>query len=708
MPIEIVLSDALENHVADCPNVDALDARVTALEQGGGGAGVETDPIWTADQPYYDTSVAVTQKITNHNINESAHGYLVGKVATLQSVIPGTATPENQLITASNLQTGINSVYVPGAMVYRGMVASVEDLQNIVSPAAGDYYGVGGSFYIYNGTAWEEASGLTDLTDYYTKPEVDTLMSAESQALESEIKKILDDYASEHGNDKNEWISIFPSTGIAIGSGTFSLDVDLKEVGATEILVLFRMGSVALPQKTASCILPITSEFVPQANYTNYAGHGTTYNGGSVYYKGIITDNPSPGDADTGAAFASFHFPNYNTIQVAIGPFGYLTGVFYRRATPNAVIQYHKDPTIIVTGNQGTDWSNITGLSLNGTPYLPTTSDGTNVSTGEPYTMPKDGYLYVLLTFRNPRLVYTTVEMKINGTRISLWAGNNPNETTPDDYRSISAYARVNAGDQLTISVDYRYAGTIPWNGVYNNIYLYGLKDTEVVDDAVSEAFNQHTQNTDIHVTAAEKADFHAPEVSYTTETTLYEADVQIPHVQSPDGDLPIAPLAEVVLHAQNDQGYWKMLQMALNQITANQALATKLQQQINDLLTRVAVLENSPVPAPEPVYDMTSALTLHTPALLGLLGIEIGSVDLIGTGWTAPGDGLIVIDGASTIGLLTPTWIAVNGVKADPSGAVVLTLLGSDGSSGEIEISEGDVVTQSGMGNITFYKRIN
>lgn len=100
MPIEIVLSEALEGHVADCPNTEALDARVTALEQGGG---IETDPVWTADKPFYDTPAAVTQKITNHNIDEAAHGYLVGKVATLQSVIPGTATPDNQLATESEI-----------------------------------------------------------------------------------------------------------------------------------------------------------------------------------------------------------------------------------------------------------------------------------------------------------------------------------------------------------------------------------------------------------------------------------------------------------------------------------------------------------------------------------------------------------------------------------------------------------------------------
>ncbi len=197
------------------------------------------------------------------------------------------------------------------------------------------------------------------------------------------------------------------------------------------------------------------------------------------------------------------------------------------------------------------------------------------------------------------------------------------------------------------------------------------------------------------------------PEVTYTVEDTMYQMNVDIPHVQSPSGDVPLTPMTEMVKHAQNDVGYWNTLQQVLNQLTSTQALSTKLQTKIAELETRIAVLENAPAPDPEPVYDMASGLTLHTPALLGLLGIEIGGVDEIGSGWAAPSDGLLVIDGATSIGLLTPVWIAVNGVKADPSGAVVLQLLG-DGENGEITISQGDVVTQEGMGNITFYKRIS
>ncbi len=155
--------------------------------------------------------------------------------------------------------------------------------------------------------------------------------------------------------------------------------------------------------------------------------------------------------------------------------------------------------------------------------------------------------------------------------------------------------------------------------------------------------------------------------------------------------------------HAENDKGYWATLLEVQNKNSANQALLTQQQAAINDLIVRVSTLENNPTPAP-PSYDMANPTVLKTPPLLGLLGLEIGGTNIIGSGWTAPSDGLIVIDGASSIGLLTPTWIAKNGEKLDPSNPLaVLTLIGG-GSSGQFTVVAGDVITESGMGNVTFY----
>ncbi len=159
--------------------------------------------------------------------------------------------------------------------------------------------------------------------------------------------------------------------------------------------------------------------------------------------------------------------------------------------------------------------------------------------------------------------------------------------------------------------------------------------------------------------------------------------------------------------HIDNDKGYWATLLDVQNKVIANQALLTQQQTMINNLMTRVAALEDAPIDPP-PTYDMSNPTVLKTPPLIGLLGLEIGGKNLINPNWTAPSNGIIVIDGASTIGLLTPTWIAVNGEHVDPSNPLaVLTLIGG-GSSGQFTVNAGDVLTESGMGNVTFYPEIS
>lgn len=158
--------------------------------------------------------------------------------------------------------------------------------------------------------------------------------------------------------------------------------------------------------------------------------------------------------------------------------------------------------------------------------------------------------------------------------------------------------------------------------------------------------------------------------------------------------------------HIGNDGGYWQTVLQVQNITQANQALLTQQQTTINDLLVRVAALENAPIADP-PSYDMSNPTTLKTPPLLGALGIEIGGINNIGSGWTAPSSGLIVVDGASLIGALTPTWIAVNGTKVDPSSSTAILSLIGGGSSGQFTVAEGDIITEDGMGNVTFYPEI-
>lgn len=158
--------------------------------------------------------------------------------------------------------------------------------------------------------------------------------------------------------------------------------------------------------------------------------------------------------------------------------------------------------------------------------------------------------------------------------------------------------------------------------------------------------------------------------------------------------------------HIENDKGYWETLLSVQNISKANQAVLMQQQYLLNEFLVRISVLEENPI-EPPPVYDMSNPLVLKTPPLLGLLGIEVGGINLIGSGWEVQSNGKIVIDGASAIGLLTPTWIAKNGENLDPMNPLaVLTIIGG-GNSGEFTVVTGDVITESGMGNITFYPEV-
>jgi hypothetical protein len=159
--------------------------------------------------------------------------------------------------------------------------------------------------------------------------------------------------------------------------------------------------------------------------------------------------------------------------------------------------------------------------------------------------------------------------------------------------------------------------------------------------------------------------------------------------------------------HAQNDIGYWNELQKqgAINQSQA--AILMDLQSKIADMQSEIEQLHALPVTPATPMYDMAAGTVLKTPPLIGLLGVEIPTLDLIGaSGWTAPQEGKIVFDGASTIGLLTSNWIKINDIFAAPGEEVDVLVLGN-GDGGEIVLENGDNVKENGIGNITFYPRV-
>lgn len=72
--------------------------------------------------------------------------------------------------------------------VYKGTVATIGDLNNIENPKIGDCWNVeaDGNNYAWNGSEWDKLSGTVDLSDYYTKSQVDSIKSA----LELQIQSI--------------------------------------------------------------------------------------------------------------------------------------------------------------------------------------------------------------------------------------------------------------------------------------------------------------------------------------------------------------------------------------------------------------------------------------------------------------------------------------------------------------------------------------
>lgn len=90
-------------------------------------------------------------------------------------------TKANKASTYSKAETDslINSK-LSSALKYKGIVATVADLSNIVDPDNGDSYVVtaDGIMYAYNQSTsqWDALGAPMDLTNYYTKDEVDTII----------------------------------------------------------------------------------------------------------------------------------------------------------------------------------------------------------------------------------------------------------------------------------------------------------------------------------------------------------------------------------------------------------------------------------------------------------------------------------------------------------------------------------------------------
>ena len=104
---------------------------------------------------------------------------------------PSIPTKTSDLTNDSDFQTGTQvesaiSTALTSVMHYKGSVATYADLEAIQNPTIGDVYNVTetGKNYAWNGTAWDELSGIMDLSAYYTSAQVDTLLSAKANTAD--------------------------------------------------------------------------------------------------------------------------------------------------------------------------------------------------------------------------------------------------------------------------------------------------------------------------------------------------------------------------------------------------------------------------------------------------------------------------------------------------------------------------------------------
>lgn len=88
---------------------------------------------------------------------------LYGTPADVENDIPAIPGIVNRV---SDLETTINALN--GAFHFKGVVADLEALEAISSPANGDVYQVGTDEYAWNGTAWVRLGGEFDLSNYVT------------------------------------------------------------------------------------------------------------------------------------------------------------------------------------------------------------------------------------------------------------------------------------------------------------------------------------------------------------------------------------------------------------------------------------------------------------------------------------------------------------------------------------------------------------
>ena len=134
--------------------------------------------------------------------------------------------------TKAEIDAMISSVFV-----YKGTVATYNDLLAIQNPKVGDCYNVQADDhnYAWNGTTWDKLAGVIDLSDYYTSSQVDSLIAglrSQISSLNVGVLSINSELPDSAGNiDINKETKIFYHLGEIF---TVSNDLELvKEIYAS-------------------------------------------------------------------------------------------------------------------------------------------------------------------------------------------------------------------------------------------------------------------------------------------------------------------------------------------------------------------------------------------------------------------------------------------------------------------------------------------
>ena len=113
-------------------------------------------------------------------------------LTTVSKTAFGSIAGNTEMYTGANVDSLLSDLCqkidakLASAMHYKGTLANYAAIQAVVDPEVGDVYNATdtGKNYAWDGTAWDELTGIVDLSAYYTSAQVDTLLGGKVDKVE--------------------------------------------------------------------------------------------------------------------------------------------------------------------------------------------------------------------------------------------------------------------------------------------------------------------------------------------------------------------------------------------------------------------------------------------------------------------------------------------------------------------------------------------